>query len=231
MRNLQLFVKRAFDIIASLILIILLIAIPVFIVVPILIRVTSKGPAVFTQERVGKNGKNFKIYKFRTMRIPEDSLDENGNVLPPKDRITKVGKFLRKTSLDELMQLFNILGGSMSFVGPRPTLPYQVERYNDTQKRRHDMRPGITGWAQVNGRNDLTWTEKIELDVEYIEKFSLWFDIKVFFKTVAVVFKMDGIAFTKDDAINAKEPVTVAAVSSTGVDNEEKETVAAEDNA
>lgn len=231
MRKFQLFIKRAFDIIASLTLIILLIAIPVFIVVPILIRLTSKGPAVFTQERVGKDGKIFKIYKFRTMRIPEDSLDENGNMLPPKERITKVGKFLRKTSLDELMQLFNILGGSMSFVGPRPTLPYQVERYNDTQKRRHDMRPGITGWAQVNGRNDLTWTEKIELDVEYIDKFSLLFDIKIFFKTVAVVFKMDGIAFTKDDAINAKEPVTVAAESNINVDSDKKATVSTEDNA
>ena len=133
MRKFQLFIKRAFDIVASLILIILLIAIPVFIVAPILIRLTSKGPAVFTQERVGKDGKIFKIYKFRTMRIPEDSLDENGNQLPPKERITKVGKFLRKTSLDELMQLFNILGGSMSFVGPRPTLPEQVEKYMDYQ--------------------------------------------------------------------------------------------------
>ncbi len=206
MRKIQLFIKRAFDIFASLTLIIILTVIPVFIIVPILIRLTSKGPAVFTQERVGKNGKVFKIYKFRTMRIPEDSLDENGNQLLPKQRITKVGKFLRKTSLDELMQLFNILGGSMSFVGPRPTLPYQVERYDERQKKRHDMRPGVTGWAQVNGRNELTWTEKIEFDVEYIEKFSLWFDIKVFFKTVAVVLGMKGIAFTKDDAINAKEP-------------------------
>ena len=207
MRKCQLFIKRAFDIIASFTLIVLLIAIPVFIVVPILIRLTSKGPAVFTQERVGKNGKIFKIYKFRTMRIPEDSLDENGEILSPKERITKVGRFLRKTSIDELMQLFNILGGSMSFVGPRPTLPYQTERYTEEQKKRHDMRPGVTGWAQVNGRNDLTWTQKIEYDVEYIEKFSLWFDIKIFFRTVGVVFGMKGIAFTKDDAINAKEPV------------------------
>ena len=96
----------------------------------------------------------------------------------------------------------------MSFVGPRPTLPYQVERYSEHQRKRLNMRPGITGWAQVNGRNDITWGEKIEYDVEYIENFSLWFDIKVLFKTVAVVFKQDGIAFTKDDAINAKEPVT-----------------------
>ena len=201
MRKFQLFIKRAFDIVASLILIILLIAIPVFIVAPILIRLTSKGPAVFTQERVGKDGKIFKIYKFRTMRIPEDSLDENGNQLPPKERITKVGKFLRKTSLDELMQLFNILGGSMSFVGPRPTLPEQVEKYTDYHKQRHNMRPGVTGWAQVNGRNNLTWAQKIEYDIEYINKFSIWFDIKVFFKTIGVVLKPQGIAFRDGDSV------------------------------
>ncbi len=229
MRKFQLFIKRAFDIVASFILILLLIVIPVFIVVPILIRLTSKGPAVFKQERVGKNGKIFKIYKFRTMRIPEDSLDENGEMLPPKQRITKVGKFLRKTSLDELMQLFNILGGSMSFIGPRPTLPYQVERYDERQKKRHDMRPGITGWAQINGRNDLTWTEKIEYDVEYIEKFSLWFDTKVFFKTIAVVLKMDGIAFTKNDAINAKTPEQAKEPAMVGAESsEEKKTDGAE---
>ena len=208
MRKFQLFIKRAFDLIVSLTLLILLIVIPVLIVVPILIKLTSKGPAVFTQERVGKGGKVFKIYKFRTMLIPEESYDKDGNMLEPKQRITKVGAFLRKTSIDELMQLFNIINGTMSFVGPRPTLPYQVERYSEHQRKRLNMRPGITGWAQVNGRNDITWGEKIEYDVEYIENFSLWFDIKVLFKTVAVVFKQDGIAFTKDDAINAKEPVT-----------------------
>ena len=231
MRAIQLFIKRAFDLVVSIILVIILTVIPFMIVIPILIKLTSKGPAVFTQERVGKNGKIFKIYKFRTMRIPEDSLDENGNQLPPKERITKVGAFLRKTSLDELMQLFNVINGTMSFIGPRPTLPYQVERYNERQRRRLDMRPGITGWAQVNGRNDLTWGEKIEYDIEYIEKFSLWFDIKVYFKTVGVVLGGGGIAFTKDDAINAKAPVeeqqvakekaeAVAAVANTEGDNQ-----------
>ena len=204
MRKFQLFIKRAFDLVAAIILVLFLIVIPVLIVVPIVIKLTSKGPAVFTQERRGKDGKIFKIYKFRTMRIPEDSYDENGNMLEPKQRITKVGAFLRKTSIDELMQLFNIINGTMSFIGPRPTLPYQSERYNERQMRRHEMRPGITGWAQVNGRNDLPWSEKLEYDVEYIEKFSIWFDIKIMFKTVAVVFKQEGIAFTKDDAINAK---------------------------
>ena len=205
MRTVQLFFKRFFDVFCAVALILVLTVIPVLIVIPILIKLTSKGPAVFKQERVGKNGKIFKIYKFRTMRIPEDSLDENGKVLPPKKRITKVGRFLRKTSLDELMQLFNILNGTMSIVGPRPTLPYQVENYTEEQKKRLLMRPGITGWAQVNGRNDLSWTEKIVYDVEYVEKFSLAFDIKILFKTVAVVFKKEGIEFNRDDAITSKD--------------------------
>ncbi len=205
MRKFQLFIKRAFDISVSLVLIILLTVLPVLIIIPILIKLTSKGPAVFTQDRMGKDKKVFKIYKFRTMRIPEDSLDENGNQLEPKYRITKVGRILRKTSLDELMQLFNVLNGTMSIVGPRPTLPYQIDNYTEEQMRRLEMRPGITGWAQVNGRNDLSWTEKMVYDVEYIEKFSLWFDIKILFKTVAVVLKMDGIEFKKHDSIiNAK---------------------------
>ena len=229
MRKFSLFIKRAFDIVAAIILIVLLTVIPFFIIIPVLIRLTSKGPAVFTQDRVGKNGKIFKIYKFRTMRIPEDSLDENGQPIPPKKRITKIGAFLRKTSLDEIMQLFNIVNGTMSFVGPRPTLPYQVERYNDVQKTRHNMRPGITGWAQVHGRNDLTWTQKIEYDVEYINKFSLWMDIKIFFKTVAVVLKMDGIAFSKDDAINAKTPAAAVVSSNSTADVAEPENVNPED--
>lgn len=204
MRNFQLFVKRAFDLVVATVLLALLIVVPVMIVIPIAICLTSKGPAVFTQDRMGKDGKVFKIYKFRTMLIPEESYDKDGIMLEPKQRITKVGAFLRKTSLDELMQLVNVINGTMSFVGPRPTLPYQVERYTERQKKRHNMRPGITGWAQVNGRNDLAWGEKIEYDVDYVENFSLWFDIKILFKTVAVVFKQEGIAFVKNDAINAK---------------------------
>lgn len=204
MRNFNLFLKRAFDICASFVLIVMLIVIPVFIVVPILIRLTSKGPAIFTQERMGKDEKVFKIYKYRTMLIPEESLDENGEMLEPKARITKIGRILRKTSIDELPQLFNVLEGTMSIVGPRPTLPYQAERYNEEQKKRHLMRPGITGYAQVNGRNDLTWAEKIEYDVEYIENYNFWLDIKILFKTIAVVFKSEGIEFKKNDAITMK---------------------------
>lgn len=203
MRKLQLFIKRAADIVISALMILALIAIPVLIVIPIAIKLDSKGPVVFAQDRAGKDGKVFKIYKFRSMLIPEESFDAQGNPLPPKQRITKVGRFLRKTSLDELMQLFNVLNGTMSIVGPRPTLPYQIERYTPEQRRRLNMRPGVTGWAQVNGRNNLSWTEKIKYDVAYIDKFSLAFDLKILFKTVAVVLKGDGIEFTKNDAINA----------------------------
>ncbi len=202
MRKFNLFLKRAFDICASLLLVIILTVIPFLIVIPLMIRLTSKGPAIFTQDRVGKDGKIFKIYKFRTMLIPEESFAEDGRPLEPKERITKVGKFLRKTSLDELAQLFNILNGTMSIVGPRPTLPHQIENYSERHHIRHKMSPGVTGWAQVNGRNDLSWTEKIEFDIEYIEKFNFWFDIKILFKTVWVVLAGKGIEFTKSDNLS-----------------------------
>lgn len=214
MRKFQLAVKRCFDIVVSLLLILVLTVIPVLIVVPIVIKLTSKGPAVFVQERMGKDGKVFRIYKFRTMALPpEGTYSEggklylpNGELLPPSStRITKVGAFLRKTSLDELMQLFNILNGTMSFVGPRPTLPYQAESYSQEQRRRFEMRPGVTGWAQVNGRNDLTWTEKISYDLEYIDHFSIWMDLKIMMRTVLVVLKMDQIEFQKEDAITSKK--------------------------
>lgn len=213
MRSFQLFIKRAFDIVASFLMILFLIAIPVLIVVPIVIKLTSKGPAVFVQERVGKDGKIFKIYKFRTMALPpEDAYlqdgvwyEANGELLKSETRITKVGAFLRKTSLDELMQLFNILNGTMSFIGPRPTLPYQVEQYSDEQRRRMEMRPGVTGWAQVNGRNDLTWTEKIKLDIQYIDHFNLWLDIKILFMTVGTVLGGKGVAFNKYDDLTARK--------------------------
>ncbi len=203
MRKLNLFLKRAFDVFSSFLLMLFLIVVPVLIVIPILIRATSKGPAIFTQDRVGKDGKIFKIYKFRTMLIPEESFAEDGRPLEPKERITKVGKFLRKTSLDELAQLFNILNGTMSVVGPRPTIPEQVTNYDDRQKMRHNMRPGLTGWAQVNGRNDLPWAQKIEFDLEYIEKFNFLFDIKILFRTLAVIFQGKGIEFTMSDAISS----------------------------
>lgn len=195
MKKFQLFLKRVFDIVASLILVVLLICIPVLLIVPLVIRLTSKGPAVFTQERVGKDGKIFKIYKFRTMLRMEDRVNPDGTIREPNDSITKVGRFLRKTSLDELPQLFNILNGTMSFVGPRPMLPSQVEKISPEENRRHLMRPGVTGWAQVNGRNDLTWPEKLKFDKEYIEKFSIAMDIRIFFLTVKAVVKREGIEY------------------------------------
>lgn len=194
MRKFQLFIKRAVDITAALFGIILLTVIPVLIIVPIWIKLDSKGPAVFTQDRTGKDGKTFKIYKFRTMRIPEDSLDENGEQLEPKKRITKAGRFLRKTSIDELMQLFNVLKGDMSIVGPRPTLPYQMERYDERQLHRLDMRPGVTGWAQVNGRNLLNWEDKFACDVWYVNNISFITDVKTVFLTVKCVFARKGIS-------------------------------------
>lgn len=205
MRGCQLFLKRAFDVTVALVLLVLLTVVPVFLVVALLVKCTSRGPVLFLQERTGKGGKTFRIFKFRSMRIPEDSLDENGQQLPPAQRITPVGRILRKTSLDELPQLFNVLNGTMSIVGPRPTLPYQMERYTSEQRRRLDMRPGITGLAQVNGRNDLTWTEKIEYDLQYVDHFSLWLDVKILLRTVAVVLGSKGIEFHREDKITSKK--------------------------
>lgn len=211
MKNIAFGVKRAVDFVASLLMIIVLS--PVLLIVAILVKLSSPGDVVFKQERMGKGQKRFKIYKFRTMKNPPEgtySVDgvlhkPNGDILEPSvTRITKIGKILRKTSLDELMQLFNILNGTMSFVGPRPTLPYQVEKYTEDQKRRFLVRPGVTGWAQVNGRNNLTWEEKIRYDLEYVDNFSLLMDVKILFKTVGVVFKKEGIELKNDDPMMTK---------------------------
>lgn len=193
MRLLQLFIKRFVDIVGSLVLIVVLI--PLLIVIPIWIRATSKGKAIFTQNRVGKGGTEFKIYKYRTMLIPEERIDKDGNELEPNDSITAAGRFLRKTSLDEIAQLFNVLKGDMSFIGPRPMLPTQVEKISEYEKGRHAMRPGVTGLAQVNGRNSLTWDKKLAYDMQYVENFSLWMDICIIFKTVKVVFAHEGIEY------------------------------------
>lgn len=195
MKTIQLGIKRLFDIVLSLGLIILLIVIPVLIVVPIVIRLTSKGRAVFTQMRVGKNGRVFKIYKFRTMLIPEQRILPDGTELEPNDSITTIGAFLRKTSLDELPQLFNILKGDMSVVGPRPMIPSQVKKISEYHNTRHTMRPGVTGLAQVNGRNNLTWDEKLAYDMQYVEQFSLGMDFSILIKTVRVVLLHEGIDY------------------------------------
>ncbi len=195
MRNFQLAIKRLFDIVVSLGMIICLTIIPVLIIIPIAIKLDSRGPVIFKQIRIGKDGKEFEILKFRTMLMPEDRIDKDGNVLEPKQSITRVGNILRKTSLDELSQLFNVLRGDMSIVGPRPMIPKRAKLISEYHFGRHAMRPGVTGLAQVNGRNDLNWDEKVSYDMEYVENYSLWMDIKILFKTVKVVFDRKGIEY------------------------------------
>ena len=186
------FVKRIFDIITSSITLIVLI--PIFIILGILIKVDSKGPIFFMQERVGKNGKIFKMYKFRTMIINSEKVSLGYSVKKNDSRITKVGKYLRSTGIDELPQILNVLKGGMSLVGPRPTLLYQVEKYTDWKKRRLEMRPGITCLAVISGHNKLSWSEKIKTDIYYINHWSLWLDLKILFKTVwVIIFTREGI--------------------------------------
>ena len=163
---------------------------PLLIILAILVRVKLGGPVIFKQERPGLNGKVFKLYKFRTMT---DAKDENGNLLDDEYRLTNFGKKLRSTSLDELPELYNILKGDMSIVGPRPLLVKYLPLYNDEQKRRHDVRPGLTGLAQVSGRNAITWTEKFNKDIEYVDNVSFGLDISIFFKTIYCVLKKEGI--------------------------------------
>ena len=163
---------------------------PLLIILAILVRVKLGGPVIFKQERPGLNGKVFTLYKFRTMT---DAKDENGNLLDDEYRLTSFGKKLRSTSLDELPELYNILKGDMSIVGPRPLLVKYLPLYNDEQKRRHDVRPGLTGLAQVSGRNAITWTEKFNKDIEYVDNVSLGLDISIFFKTIYCVLKKEGI--------------------------------------
>jgi lipopolysaccharide/colanic/teichoic acid biosynthesis glycosyltransferase len=183
------FFKRFLDFILSLAAIIILS--PVYIIVALLVRTKLGSPVIFTQERPGKDEKIFKMYKFRSMT---DERDEDGNLLPDEVRLTSFGKKLRSTSLDELPELFNILKGDMSIVGPRPLLVQYLPLYNDEQKHRHDVRPGLTGWAQVNGRNTISWEDKFKLDVEYTERYSFFMDLKVFLKTVSSVLKREGIS-------------------------------------
>ena len=163
---------------------------PLLIILAILVRVKLGGPVIFKQERPGLNGKVFKLYKFRTMT---DAKDENGNLLDDEYRLTSFGKKLRSTSLDELPELYNILKGDMSIVGPRPLLVKYLPLYSDEQKRRHDVRPGLTGLAQVSGRNAITWTEKFNKDIEYVDNVSFGLDVSIFFKTIYCVLKREGI--------------------------------------
>ena len=183
------FFKRFLDLVLSLIAIVLLS--PVFIIVATLVKMKLGSPVIFCQERPGKDEKIFKMYKFRSMTSETDG---EGNLLPDEARLTKFGKLLRSTSLDELPELFNILKGDMSIVGPRPLLVQYLPLYNDFQKHRHDVRPGLTGLAQVKGRNSISWEDRFKFDVEYTKKISFLFDLKIILMTVSFVLKREGIS-------------------------------------
>lgn len=183
------FIKRPQDFLCALAAIIVLS--PVMIITAILVRTKLGSPIIFKQERPGLNGKIFTLYKFRTMT---DKKDENGNLLPDEIRLTNFGKKLRSTSLDELPELFNILNGDMAVVGPRPLLVRYLPRYNAHQARRHEVRPGFTGYAQVNGRNSITWEDKFDKDVYYVDHVTFLGDWKIIFKTVSTVLKREGIS-------------------------------------
>lgn len=178
------FIKPLLDFFTALL--VLLLTSPVLIVAFLVLRVVNQGSIWFFQERPGLNGKIFKVVKFKTMT---DAQDATGNFLPDNERLTSVGNFVRKTSIDELPQLINVLKGEMSIVGPRPLLKEYVPLYNNEQKKRHTVKPGITGWAQVNGRNALSWPEKFAFDVWYVEHQSFWLDIKILFLTIVKVIK------------------------------------------
>tara|TARA_R110001583_G_scaffold169781_1_gene322972 strand:- start:5869 stop:6465 length:597 start_codon:yes stop_codon:yes gene_type:complete len=181
--------KRFFDFIVALG--VLFVLSPAIILVAVLIRFKLGSPIFFTQNRPGLNGKVFKMMKFRSML---DGRDKQGNLLPDNERMSKFGTFLRSTSLDELPGLFNVLKGDMSLVGPRPLLVQYLPLYNKEQARRHNVRPGITGWAQVNGRNAISWEDKFKLDVWYVDNQSFWLDIKILLLTVKKVFVREGIS-------------------------------------
>ena len=218
------FFKRFFDILLSLIGIIVA-AIPMLIIA-IIIKIDSKGPVIFKQKRIGKNGKVFNIYKFRSMCVGAEKTGSGVYSGKGDKRVTKVGKILRATSLDEIPQFFNLLKGDMSFIGPRPPLtyhPWEWDKYTKEQKRMFEVRPGITGWAQVHGRKDVEWNKRIELNVWYVDHVSLWLDIKILFMTV-------GKVFTNADNENTKATVVtpsaeVATTSDEPLNKVEGETV------
>lgn len=184
------FIKRALDF--SIVFVALLIIWPILLLITIWLHFANKGAgAFFFQERPGKGGKIFKVIKFKTMT---DERDAYGNLLPDADRLTNVGRFVRSTSIDELPQLINVLKGDMALIGPRPLLPQYLPLYSKEQARRHEVRPGITGWAQVNGRNAISWTKKFELDVWYVDHCSFLLDLQIFFLTIKKVFIREGIS-------------------------------------
>lgn len=190
-------IKRNFDFFISLLGLILIS--PIFLVISIVLLFVNKGNPFFTQIRPGKNEKLFRLIKFKTMN---DRKDTNGKLLPDAERLTKIGKFIRSTSLDEIPQLINVIKGDMSLIGPRPLLVRYLPRYSKEQARRHEVRPGITGWAQVNGRNAISWKQKFVYDVWYVDHLSFLMDVKIIFKTIFKVFKREGISAAGQETMN-----------------------------
>lgn len=191
------YIKRAMDFLVAVIL--LTVLSPLMLLAATLIAVNRDGPILFKQKRPGKDGKIFTVYKFRTMSTA--LIDRNGKELSDFERMTKIGKILRKTSIDELPQLFNIIKGDMSFIGPRPLLTEYLGLYSPEQMRRHEVLPGISGWAQVNGRNTLTWEQKFAYDIYYVDHYSFSMDMKIFFKTIENVLRQDGINSENDNTM------------------------------
>ena len=183
------FSKRLLDIILSAL--ILILASPLLLLTAALIFLSYGAPIIFKHERPGKDGQPFKLIKFRSMR---DARDQEGNVLPDAERITRFGQFIRKTSIDELPEFYNVLRGDMSLVGPRPLLMQYLQRYSTEQARRHTVLPGVTGWAQINGRNAISWDDKFKYDLWYIDHWTFWLDVKIIFLTIWKVLKGDGIS-------------------------------------
>ncbi|MEA3415156.1 MAG: sugar transferase [Thermodesulfobacteriota bacterium] len=181
--------KRLFDLTVAVPSVIVLL--PIFILISFFVRIRIGSPVLFCQVRPGLHGRPFTIYKFRTMT---DERDENGNLFHDAERLTPFGRFLRRTSLDELPELWNVIKGDMSIVGPRPLLMQYLDRYTPEQARRHEVKPGITGWAQVNGRNAISWEDKFKLDVWYVDNWSIWLDLKIILMTVLKVLKREGIS-------------------------------------
>jgi lipopolysaccharide/colanic/teichoic acid biosynthesis glycosyltransferase len=193
-------IKRLFDFsIASLLLVIIS---PIIVLIIVSIKIDSHGAAFFTQERIGMRGRPFRVVKFRSMLRFEDSNRPDGTLMDNYERVTRVGGILRRTSFDEVPQLFNVIKGEMSLVGPRPTLPYQVEKYSPSQLRRLDVRPGLTGLAQVSGRNRLNWSEKIQYDLEYVDRVGLATDFRILLRTARAVVSADGLEFRNSDSIS-----------------------------
>lgn len=207
MKTINLFIKRLIDLIGSLMGI--LIISPILILIALLIKLSSKGPVLFQQDRLGKNGKVFKVLKFRTMVVNAEKIGDGLTVKDKKDnRITRIGKILRATSLDELPQLFNVISGKMSLVGPRPPVtyfPYEgFDNYPEWAKKRFNMRPGVTGLTQITVRNSVSWDDRIVVDNQYIDKFNVWFDIYVLFKTVFKIFRSENIYMESEKKSSTK---------------------------